>query len=429
MSKQKEKPKKNGMVRRDFLKTSAIVGTSLMVPFGVPTLLRAAPGPIKIGSVQPVTGPLAVIGQGQRKANLMAAKQINAAGGIKSMGGAQLEILLGDSQSTPEVGRQEADRLINEGAVALTGPFQSGVAMAIATLAEQRQIPFIMDVAALDEITQKGYQYTSRVFITAKGLVGGAINYLKQVTEMKGVMPKTAVVTNTADPFGKGMSGGFLKGLEASGLPIQIVERIEYPLGIQDLSAEVAKIKSLKPDVIFPVSRPGDSVILVRELFKQKVSLMGIFCPGSPGWYEPAVLKDLDKLILYVLVNVPWYNPLSPVFQQANSAFQKEYAQALDTNSVYAYTGLLVIADVLERAGSVKPDDIVASVKKTSFKDHPLLGGPIEFTENGDNKGAITGLLQIQPDPEPANRAKVVLPKEFAQSQEITFPWPQLWER
>jgi len=429
MAKQKEKRKNNGIVRRDFIKTSAVVGAGLMLPFGVPTLLRAAPKTVKIGSIQPVTGPLAVIGQGQRKANIMAAKQINAAGGIKSLGGAQLEVLLGDSESKPEVGRQEADRLIKDGAVALQGPFQSGTAMAIATLAEQRQVPFVMDVAALDDITQKGYQYSYRVFITAKGLVGGGIQYLKQVTEMKGVMPKTAVVTNTADPFGKGMSGGFLKGLEASGMPIQIVERIEYPLGIQDLSAEVAKIKSLKPDLIFPVSRPGDSVILTRELYKQKVSLMGIFCPGSPGWYEPQVVKDLDKLILYVLVNVPWINPLSPVYQMADAAFQKEYNLTLDTNSAYAYTGTLVLADALERAGSVKPDDIVAALKKTDFKDHPVLGGPIKFAENGDNTGALTGLLQIQPDPDPMKRARVVLPKEFAQSQEITFPWPQLWER
>jgi branched-chain amino acid transport system substrate-binding protein len=246
---------------------------------------------------------------------------------------------------------------------------------------------------------------------------------------MKGVKPQTAVVTNTADPFGKGMSGGFLKGLEKSGFPIKIVDRIQYPLGIQDLSGEVAKIKSLKPDLIFPVSRPGDSVILTRELYKQRVSLMGIFCPGSPGWYEPHVIKDLDKLILYALVNVPWMNPLSPMTEMAKTAFKKEYNLDMDANSAYAYTGTLVMADALERAGSVKPDDIVASLKKTSFKDHPVLGGPVEFAENGDNKNAMTGLLQVQPDPDPLKRVKVVLPKKFAQSQEITFPWPQLWER
>jgi len=422
--------KEKGMDRRHFLKATGALGLGMTaVTFGVPTLLRAKPGPIKIGSVQPATGPLAVIGQGQRRGNQMAVDYINAKGGIKSLGGAEIELLLGDSESKPVVGRQEADRVIKEGAVMLTGPFQSGVAMAIATLCEQREVPFVMDVAALDVITQKGYKYTFRVFITAKGLVGGAVKYLKTVIDGAGVTPKRAVVTNTADPFGKGMSGGFIKFMGKSGLPIQIVERIQYPLGIKDLSAEVARIKAAKPDIIFPVSRPGDSVILTRELYKQRVKLMGIFGPGSPGWYEPDVIKDLGELILYAMVNVPWVNPVSPVYKQANAAFEKAYGKYLDTNSAYAYTGILVIADALERAGSTKPDKILAALRKTDLRDHLLVGGPIQFNKNGDNTGAKTALIQVQPDPDPLKRVKIVLPKKFAQSDKIVFPAPQLWER
>ena len=422
--------RKGGVRRRTFLKQTGVAGAGLVaLQFGVPRLLRAAPAEVLVGSVQPATGPLAMIGQGQRKANLMAAEMINQAGGIKSLGGAKLKVLLGDSESKPPVGRQEADRLAKEGAVALVGPFQSGVAMAVATLAEQRQIPFVMDVAALDDITQKGYKYSFRVFITSKGLVSGAVKYLKEVIKASGAAPKTAVVTNTADPFGKGMSGGFLKTMEKAMPEIKIVERIQYPLGIQDLSAEVAKIKAAKPDLLFPVSRPGDSVLLVREMLKQRVPLMGVYGPGSPGWYEPHVVKDLDKLILYAMVNLPWVNPLSEVYKKADAAFVAQYKQTLDTNTAYAYTGMLVLADALERAGSTKPDDIVAALKKTNLKDHPVLGGPIEFAENGDNKGALTGLIQIQPAEKPADRVKVVLPKEFAQSDKIVFPWPQLWER
>ena len=345
------------------------------------------------------------------------------------MGGAKLELLLGDSESKPEVGRSEADRLIKEGAAVMTGPFQSGVAMAISTLCEQRQIPFIMDVAALDKITGQGKKYTFRVFITVTGLLNGAVKYLKLVTDMKGVMPKRAVVTNTADPFGKGMSGGFVKFMEKSGLPIQIVERIQYPLGIQDLSAEVARIKAAKPDILFPVSRPGDSIILTRELYKQRVELMGIYGPGSPGYYEPGVIKDLGRLIDYVMVNVPWINPTSPVYQQANAAFEKAYEKYLDTNSAYAYTGVLVIADILERAASTDPEKIIAATRQTNFTNHPVVGGPIRFDDKGDNTGALTALIQIQPDNDLLKRVKIVAPKEFAQSGQIVFPWPQLWER
>jgi branched-chain amino acid transport system substrate-binding protein len=101
----------------------------------------------------------------------------------------------------------------------------------------------------------------------------------------------------------------------------------------------------------------------------------------------------------------------------------------LDTNTAYAYTGILVLADALERAGSTKPDDIVAALRKTDFKDHPVVGGPIKFAPNGDNTGALTALIQVQPDPDHLKRVRVVLPKEFAQAPDYTFPAPQLWER
>jgi branched-chain amino acid transport system substrate-binding protein len=420
----------DSMDRRTFLKVSGVAALGVSAStLGVPKLLRAAPQTIKIGSVQPATGPLAVIGVGQRRGNQLAVDYINSMGGIKSMDGAKLELLLGDSESKPEIGRSEADRLIKGGAVVMTGPFQSGVALAISTLCEQRQVPFIMDVAALDKITDKGKKYTFRVFITVTGLLTGGVKYLKMVTDMKGVMPKRAVVTNTADAFGKGMSGGFIKFMEKSGLPIEIVERIQYPLGIHDLSAEVARIKAAKPDILFPVSRPGDGIILTRELYKQRVELMGIYGPGSPGWYEPDVIKDLDKLIYYVMVNVPWINPKSPVYQQANAAFQKAHNRYLDTNSAYAYAGVQVIADVLERAGSTDPEKILAATRQTNFKDHPVVGGPIQFDEKGDNTGALTALVQVQPDDDLLKRVKIVAPKEFAQSDKIIFPAPQLWER
>ncbi|MBW2478863.1 MAG: ABC transporter substrate-binding protein [Deltaproteobacteria bacterium] len=425
-----DQPKNKGMDRRTFIKTSGMIGLGVAASsFGVPRLLRAAPPAIKIGSVQPATGPLSVIGVGQRRGNQLAVDYVNAKGGIKSMDGAKLELVLGDSESKPEVGRSEADRLIKAGVKVMTGPFQSGVALAISTLCEQRQVPFIMDVAALDSITAKGYTYTFRVFITVTGLLNGAIKYLKMVTDMKGLMPKRAVVTNTGDAFGKGMSGGFIKFMEKSGLPIEIVDRVEYPLGIHDLSAEVARIKAAKPDILFPVSRPGDGIILTRELYKQRVELMGIYGPGSPGWYEPDVIKDLDKLIYYVMVNVPWINPASQVYKDANEAFQKAHNRYLDTNSSYAYTGVLVIADVLERAASTDPEKILAAARETNFKDHPVVGGAIQFDEKGDNTGALTALIQVQPDADLLKRVKIVAPKEFAQSDNIVFPAPQLWKR
>lgn len=418
---------RNRISRRGFLQAAAAAGAATAIG-GFPTVLRAAPPTIKIGSVQPVTGPLAVIGQGQRRGAQMAVEYINSQGGIKSMGGAKLELLLGDSQTSAEVGRSEADRLIKEGAKVIVGAFESGTGMAIATLCEQRGVPFLCDVATLDDITQKGYKYTFRIFPTSTTFAKRMMEFLKTILEEKKVSPKRAVVSYVGDAFGKTQGALFIKEFKASNLGMEIVEEISYPLGVPDLSAEVAKIKAAKPDVLFPICRPGDSTLLTRELFKQRVELMGIISPGSPGWYEPSVIKDLDKLIFYVMDNVPWVNPESPVYKAANDLFLKNYNAYLETNNGYAYTGILVVADALERAKSTDPDKIVEAFKKTEFKDHPMVGEAIKFAPNGDNINATTAMIQILPDPDPLKRTKVVLPKKFAQASYV-FPAPQLWER
>jgi len=151
--KARKKGARGEISRRTFLMTSAAAGAVAAVG-GFPAVLRAQAPTIKLGSVQPVTGPLAVIGQGQRRGAQMAVEYINSKGGIKSMGGAKLDLLLGDSQTSAEVGRSESDRLIKEGAKVIVGAFESGTGMAIATLCEQRGVPFLCDVATLDDITQ-----------------------------------------------------------------------------------------------------------------------------------------------------------------------------------------------------------------------------------------------------------------------------------
>ena len=126
--------------RRTFLKVSAAAGITTALT-GFPALLRSQPKEIPIGSVQPATGVIADLGIANRRANQLAVDDINARGGIKSLGGAKLKLLLGDCEAKEEVGRSETERLIKEGAVCLTGPFLSGVAIAMGTLCEARGVP------------------------------------------------------------------------------------------------------------------------------------------------------------------------------------------------------------------------------------------------------------------------------------------------
>jgi branched-chain amino acid transport system substrate-binding protein len=81
---------------------------------GFPAAVRSQVKEIKIGSIQPMTGGLAMVGKTTRQANQMAVDHVNAAGGIKSMGGAKLVLVPGDHQTKPEVARAETERLMRE---------------------------------------------------------------------------------------------------------------------------------------------------------------------------------------------------------------------------------------------------------------------------------------------------------------------------
>src|SRR5438477_12009846 len=98
------------LTRRTFLATTAAGAAA-----GFPRPLRAQPKVFKVGVIHPVTGPLAEPGQACRLGAQMAADAVNAAGGIKSLGGARLELLLGDTTTKPAAGRTRAERVIGPG--------------------------------------------------------------------------------------------------------------------------------------------------------------------------------------------------------------------------------------------------------------------------------------------------------------------------
>jgi len=139
---------KYAVTRRSFLKT-AVAGAAVA---GAPRPARAQTKTFKIGAVHPVTGPLAEPGQACRLGAQLAVEAVNAAGGIKGKG-LHLELVLGDTQSKPENGRVEAERVVNQGAQMLMGSFDSGSTNAMVSVAQQKRVPFLIDIGAADPIT------------------------------------------------------------------------------------------------------------------------------------------------------------------------------------------------------------------------------------------------------------------------------------
>ena len=420
---------KTGLVtRRTFLRTTA-AGAALV---GVPRPVRAQAKTFKIGVVHPVTGPLAEPGQACRVGAQMAMDAINAAGGIKSLGGMKLELVLGDTQTKPDVGRTEAERVINQGAQMLMGSFDSGSTAAMVPVAQQRRVPFLVDIAAADPITanvakavkdgQQKVQYVYRNFPTGSSFGRRAVQYFNEIFAEAKVAPKRVVLMYCNDLFGQNAAKGFQGGHAAIKPSWDIVETIPWPEPPQDLSTEVARAKAAKPDIVAPITRPASAQILLPELRKQRVEMMGIVSPGSPGLYEAGQLAVLKEDLEHVMSAVPWPNFKNPKTTQVAEEYRKRTSgKTFDTNSGYSYDGMFVIADALERAKSTDPDAIVEALRKTNYSAGLMqYAGPIVFNELGDNPNAVTTMIQIQ-----GQKPVAVWPKDAALAK-FVFPRPKV---
>ncbi|HSB79797.1 MAG TPA: ABC transporter substrate-binding protein [Candidatus Methylomirabilis sp.] len=412
-----------GVNRRTVLKGMGAAGA--VGVFGFPAILRAQVKEIKIGSIQPMTGVLAVVGKTARQGNQLAVDHINAAGGIKSMGGAKLVLVPGDTQAKPEVARAETERLMREGVNVLVGAFNSSDIAAIIQAIQQstKPIPLMIDIGSADQLTQMGVKYVFRSFTTSSMLGRRGIEYLMEMFRTTGVECKRAVFFHTSDLFGQVGREKTLEWHKKLKAPFEIAEIITYPVNTQDLSTEVSKAKAAKPDLILAITRPNDAIMLIQEMFKQRVDVKAIMGPGNPGFYQPTFMRTLGKLAEYTMANAPWYNPKSPLTQKVGADYEKRFGDQLTTESAWAYQGVVVIADILERAGTTDPDKFVEAARKTNIKDHITSGGSIQFDEHGDNVGASSAMVQIR-----EGRARVVFPKEFAEVQ-VVYPIPKLWER
>ncbi len=421
------------LTRRKLLKTAA-AGAAVV---GFPLPLRAQPKAFKIGVIHTVTGPLAEPGQACRVGAQMAADAINAAGGVKSKGGMKLELILGDTQTKADVARTEAERVVNQGAQFLMGTFNSADTAAVVPVAQQRRVPFLVDIAAADPITanvakavregQQKVQYVYRNFPTGSGFGRRAVQYFTEIFKEAGVSPKRVVVMHANDLFGTNQARGFKAAWEAAKPSWEIVEVIPWPEPPSDLSTEVSRAKALKPDIIAPITRPASAQLLLPEIRKQKVEIMGIVSPGSPGLYEAGQLAALKEDLEYVMASVPWPNFKNPktgaVAEEYRRRTEKETGKAktFDTNSGYSYDGMFVIADILERAAKLDdPDAIVDAMKKTSYTGGLMqYAGPIVFNEIGDNPNAIPTMIQIL-----GQKPVAVWPKDAA-LQKFVFPRPK----
>lgn len=410
MVEKKAFPAQGKVSRRRFLAGSS--AAAALVLAGLPLRTRAA-GTLKVGVLLPRSGHLALIGQDcQRGADLAPAI-------LGDLGYPGIELMSADTESNPDVGRTQAEKLIREGAHVLVGCFDSGTTAAVAQVAEQKGVPFVINIAAAPQITEQGYKYVFRNFPTGPMLVKDGLVLMNSLFQATGTSPKSAVMMHVNDTFGTSM----LKGVQALApkvnLATEIKEYIAYDPKAKDLSVEVAKAKAVGADVHMVVTRLNDAILMVREMVKQRYEPMGIISPGSPGMYEGQFFKTLGKYSDYAITNVPWADPRQEMAVQLESAFKKQHPDLLfNLNTGFTFEAVLIAADAFKRAGSTNADELAAALRQTDLDKHVMVGGPIQFSDKGQNVNIRSAALQNRD-----GLPRVVLPEASAEMAPV-FPVP-----
>ena len=396
------------LTRRTF---AAGVGAAGFVAGAAPfNILRAQGAPLKVGVLLPRSGYQAGIGQDcQRGANIAPAI-------LKSMGLPELSLMNADTETNVDTARARAEQLIGEGAQLLVGAFDSGQSTAIAQVAEQKGIPYVINIAAAPAITEQGYKFVFRNFPTAKMILGDAFANQKEIFAETGAAPKTVVFMHVNDTFGTAMAKGIGAVMPKFDMPYKVVEEIAYDPAARDLSVEVAKAKATGAEALLVVSRLNDAMLLTRELVKQRWTPEAILSMG-PGWYEDQYIKTLGKLADGPISFVPWYDPhkrLTPVLEAALA--KADPGVNLNTNHVFTFEALLVAADAYKRAGSADPKALADALRTTNITDNVSIGPGIQFDAKGQNEKVKDGGIQNR-----GGKIVTLAPKEAANAKP---EWP-----
>jgi len=391
--------------RRQFNKALAAAGVATAFhPFGI---VRAQGARLKVGVLLPRSGVQAGIGQDCHRV-------VEITNGLlRDLGLPALDIMSGDTESSVDVARSRAERLIGEGAQLLVGAFDSGQTTAIAQVAEQRGIPLVINIAAAPPITEQGYKFVFRNFPTAPMILGDAFANQLEVFAATGVSPKSVVFMHVNDTFGAAMQKGFFGVMKRfPAIPYQVAETIAYDPAARDLSVEVAKARATGAEALVMVSRLNDAILITRELIKQRWSPKAVLSMG-PGWYEDQYLKTLGKMGDGPISFVPWYDPNKKLTRQLQAAHQKAYPDiSLNTNHVYTFEALLTAADAFKRAGSTDPKALADAIRATNITDNVSPGPGILFNAKGQNDKLKDSAIQNR-----GGKLVTVAPKDAANAK------------
>ncbi|ANH38544.1 hypothetical protein I601_2119 [Nocardioides dokdonensis FR1436] len=373
-------------------------------------------GEITIGSVHPLTGGLAGVGGLMNDGAQMAIDDINADGGIESLDGATLTLADGDSKGEAATGQSEAQRLIQDGAVALVGTYQSDVTQNVAAVAERARVPLVIDVAVDDQILEQGYQYAFRTQPNATSMGTAGAQALIAMGEENDTPIESVSYIHIEGSFGQSVYDAFEAEAESQG--VEVLKEVVYAgTNFTDATTQVREAASAKPDAIVATGYYPDSLLIAKSVKALDPDISALYGVANGAFDDGSFPADAGAAGENVLSANYHYAATSDRVADIRERFEEKYGQPMETAAMLSYQSIELIAAALEESGSSEPADVRDALADLSFED-PLLAfdGPITFDETGQNENATVIVMQVQ-----KGAVEQVYPAQFETSS-LVFP-------
>jgi branched-chain amino acid transport system substrate-binding protein len=338
--------------------------------FGVST---AQAQPVKIANLVELSGTGATAGTMFKSGIELAAKDINAGGGIL---GRKVEYVTMDTQTTPGVAKALAIKAIDDDVFAVFGPVFTGSVVVSAAETRRAEIPNFT-AAAGASVTQQGNPYIFRTGFSQAMSMPKVARYIAQ-----GLKAKSIAVIYVNNDFGKPGRDAVTKALEPYG--VKVVADVSTDPGQVDMSGPIVRARQANADAIFVYLNEEESARALRELRKQ-------------GWAKP-IVGDVTLISQKVIelagdaangatahVGLTADAPQATI-KKFDQEFQKEFKTKADHNGLKGYSAMYVVKAVTEQIGKFDQKAFAQKMHgiHLSAKQYPGILLDVSFDQNGD---------------------------------------------
>lgn len=382
---------------------------------------HAQPKEVLLAAVVALTGPNAAWGQRTWNGFQLACDLVNEQGGVKAAGGAKLRYVVADTESKPEVAGSQTEKVIQRGAVAITGTNQSAATIVATQIAEREGVPFVCATDVDPLITSRGFKYTFRTSPVVESYARDLLGHIRELGEKAGKPPRKLAILSENSIVGQSSVEGAQK--VAKELGYEVVDASTYDAAkTQNFAAYITRYRSGGVEVLIGHNKPNDAILITRtmkELNFNPLAYGGILGGHVSTEYVNALGKDAD----HVLATTSWSADADiKGLKELAAKYRERFKEPLDSTAAGGFTALAVLWDALERAGGGDRkklrDAIAATSLKTGDRMYMQLRGA-RFLPSGENSLA-GGIVYTIRDKE----WLTVAPREYAKTQAV-YPRPR----